>query len=97
MASCRKWRILRVFKNVQALPNFRHVASGCSSTHVASFRNIDPTVFALGETVSVVHRQKIASHLLHVATPLHGLQNHWGSLAPTKERPLSENQMCCVL
>ena len=47
-----KWRILRVFKNVQALPNFRHVASGCSSTHVASFRNIIHTVFALGETVS---------------------------------------------
>ena len=44
-----------------------------------------------------VHRQKIDVHLLHIATPLHGPQNHWGSLAPTKERPLSENQMCCVL
>ena len=92
-----KWRILQVFAAVQAPPNFRHVASWCSSTHVASFRNIIHTVFALGETVSVVHRQKTRRTLLNVATPLHGPQNHWGSLAPTKERPLSENQMCCVL
>ena len=97
MASCRKMRIWASFKNVQALPNFRYVALGCSSTHVASFRNIDPTVFALGETVSSCTVKKSTHTLLHVATPLHGPQNHWGSLAPTKERPLSENQMCCVL
>ena len=33
-------------------------------------------------TSSQVHRQKIRHTLPHVATPLHGPQNHWGSDGP---------------
>ena len=65
-------------------------------SRAAAGANLDIASLLILETV-LVHSQKIASHLLHIATPLHGPQNHWGSLAPTKERPLSENQMCCVL
>ena len=96
-----EWRVvenggfLRFFEAVQAPRNFRYVASWCSSTHSRGYSQFDSLFLEKGILSGAP--SKIDTHLLHVATPLHGPQNHWGSLAPTKERPLSENQMCCVL
>ena len=87
--------ILHLVKNVQAPPNFRHVALWCSSTHVASFRNINHTIFALGETVSSCTVKKIGVHCCTSPRPSTGRRTI-GDPCPPPRSDHSAKTRCAV-